>query len=943
MNLFKKILKRFLAIILVLISLVLSVVVIFAIPISNNYAAMVTNALGQYDSKLDGGSNPQYYKSEFESEEALKKASSDLCLELEQEGMVLLKNEEDTLPLKEGAKISLLGQNSVDLVYGGSGAGSVDTSKADNLKDSMEAAGFEVNQVLWDFYDEGEGSSYRKETLSNFGTGRLYNNEVPRAVYTDKALSSMDEYKDAGIIVIGRSGGETQDLPTDYVKLTQDEIDLVKLATEKFDKVVLVLNVLNPIDLSVLKDYEIDACLWVGAFGQEGVYAVGQALNGTVNPSGHLVDTWAYNTESAPANTNLGDYTITNSEVKAGNKYLAYSEGIYVGYRYYETRYEDVALGNEDANNFNYDKEVAFPFGYGLSYTNFEWSDYQVTENDDSFTFNVTVKNTGEVKGKDTVEIYMQNPYTEYDIANKIEKASVELVGFTKTEELEPGKSQMVTITVDKEEMKTYDTFGEGTYIVEQGDYYFTAAKNSHDAMNNILQTKGKDVVGNDLFINLYNQTQTDTTTYATSDNGTEITNQLESADIRYYDSEFTYLSRNDWIGTWPTTYQNGNWEAPQKLLDALEIMVPEEMTNEMPIFDRVNETYGKLLLADMIGIGFEDPKWDALLGQLSKEELYNLVSRAGYGTAALKSVGLPRTFAKDGPPGISNTIAGGTQQCMAYPPAIVVASTWNVDLAQRRGELVGEDSISTNTSVWYAPAMNIHRSSLSGRNFEYYAEDSFLSGVFGTAEVKGFESKGGVVTIKHFAINDQETNRTGGANFVNEQTARELYLVPFQMCIEDGNANGVMCAMNRIGATWVGGSVGLMTNILKGEWGFKGFAITDQASFSAFSYSDIKEGLAAGNDMWLCTSKSLWKLKDSEMTATLLNNARTAAHRYLYVIANSNAMNGVDADTVVKNVMPLWQKWLIGIVFIVVILDILNFFAFRKLWGSRKFTKKKS
>ena len=407
----------------------------------------------------------------------------------------------------------------------------------------------------------------------------------------------------------------------------------------------------------------------------------------------------------------------------------------------------------------------------------------------------------------------------------------------------------------------------------------------------------------------------------------------MEDVDIKAYDTEFKYLSRNDWTGTWPTVYADGQWNAPEELLKALEIMITENPDAVMPEFNVVSDEYGELKLADMIGLDYDDPKWEAYLNQFDKDELYQYISHAGYGTTAIEGEGVPGVVHKDGPAGISSTLAGGNINCMGYPPAVVLASTWNVDLAEARGKLVGEDSLSSDVTVWYAPAMNIHRAAMSGRNFEYYSEDGFLSGVMGAAETAAFQSKGGVVTIKHFAINDQESNRIGGAMFCNEQAAREVYLLPFQMCVEDGNAWGIMSSMNRVGGRWIGGHEGIMTNILRNEWGYEGFVITDQTSFASFNYCDIREGLVAGNDIWLCTGQDMWQLSEEEMTATVMTAARQAMHRYLYVIANSNAMNGVDKDTVVKNVLAGWQIALYIIAVVILVLDVFAFKGVRRLW----------
>lgn len=946
----KKIIKRVCAVLIALVVILLAGATAVAIPLSNNYASMISMALGQSAVKTEGGSNPTYYESAYSTEEDMAKHAEEMCQELEREGMVLLINENQTLPLKQEAKISLMGQNSVDLVYGGAGAGSVDTSKAGTMKEAMESAGFEVNQTLWDFYDTGAGSACRKEVPSVTGQGNLAAHEVPQSEYTDEVLKSLEEYNDAAIVVIGRGGSESMDLPAEYLEFTKEELDLIRLSRENFDKVVLVLNITNPMNLSALEEYEIDACLWVGALGQRGVYAIGEALNGTVNPSGRLVDTYAYEPGLAPAAVNFGDYTIVNSQVKAGNKYMVYAEGIYVGYRYYETRYEDVVLGNEDAANYDYQSQVQFPFGYGLSYTEFAWSDYKVTENADDFTVSVTVENTGDAAGKETVQVYLQSPYTKYDRENEIEKASVELAGFAKTGLLEPGEKETVAINVPKEALKVYDRKGYGTYILEKGEYFLAAGKNAHDALNHILSAKGKTEAegmteeGDKAMAYAYTQKKTDSDTYALSaETGEKIQNQMEDVDICNYDEDFAYLSRSDWSGTWPEVYGGGKLEASEELLKALELPeVKEDGNAQMPEFEAVTNETGELKLADMIGADFEDKRWDDLLNQISKKELYDLVRHGGYGTYAVSSIGLPGTIHKDGPAGISSTLAGGNLSCMAYPPEVVVASTWNAELVEAFGRLVGEDSLSSGVSVWYAPAMNIHRTARSGRNFEYYSEDGFLSGKMGAAEVAGFQSMGGIVTIKHFALNDQETNRIGGAIFSNEQAAREIYLKPFELAITEGNANGIMSSMNRVGARWMGAHEGVMTNIVRNEWDFQGFVITDQTSFPNFDYCDIRAGLAAGNDMWLNTANNMWALKEEELTAEVMQNVRQAAHRFLYVAANSNAMNGVDRDTKVMNVKAGWQKLIPPLVIVMALIFIGGMYAAYCLWGTKKHLRRK-
>lgn len=915
---------------------IVSIILIIGLIVGNVYAEkysqIITTYLGHSTDKIvsskdDTEVDSQYYKSAFTSADEAMTEGERLSQEIVEEGIVLLKNDNNALPLKAGSKISLLGQSSVDLVYGAGISGLVDTNKAPDLLAALTGSGFEINKTLWDFYKTGEGSSYRKEVPDIYGEGPYAVNEVPASVYKDEVMKSFSDYNDAAVVVIGRSGGESSDLTTavlptgsHYLEIDDNERDLLKLATEKFDKVIVLINASNTLELGFLEEYDIDAAIVVGAIGPHGANAIGEVLNGNVNPSGKLVDTYAYDVFSSPAMKNFGNYNIANSKVTMGNSYMVYAEGIYVGYRYYETRYEDVVLGNESAANYDYSTQVQFPFGYGLSYTTFEWSDYNVKELDDTYEVSLNVTNTGSVAGKEVVQIYMQSPYTEYDKQNKIEKASAELVGFAKTSAIEPGKSETVNIEIDKEEMKTYDTHGYGTYIVDAGTYYFAAGRNAHDSLNNILAAKGKttadqmDDDGNEAFVKDFTVDQLDSTTYKVSAaTGNEITNQFADVDIKKYDPSFEYLSRNDWTGTWPATYADGSMTASQEFLADLEVSHTEDPEAVMPATGKINEEYGKLSAAMFIGREYDDKLWDVLLDQLTVDEMTELVRMGGYATVPIPSINLPATINKDGPAGISGELVGGNVKAVAYPGEVVMASTWNVDLIRELGELIGEDSLSNKVAGWYAPGINIHRTPFGGRNFEYFSEDSFLSGKLAASEVVGVQSKGAFAMMKHFVLNEQETNRMGGAMFANEQTTRELYLQPFETTVREGEVLGAMASMNRIGARWSGGHKGLMTETLRNEWGFKGLVITDQASFPIFAYQDILEGQEAGTNLWLNTDANLWKFTKDQLTPATVSNIRESTHAILYTIINSNAMNGVSVTSKIVAVLPLWKYWLIA------------------------------
>lgn len=890
---------------------------------ANKYSDLISVYFNQPTSKVVSASNEttEHFTSDYASDDEREQALADMGTTILREGVTLLKNENGTLPLEATSKISVFGQDSVDSVYGGGGAGSIDTSKAQSLMDAFEQAGFDVNPTLTEFYTTGAGKDYRKTSTDAYGKGTFAVNEVPASAYTDDVEKSFASYNDAAIVVIGRSGSESQDLPTDklasgytYLQLDDDERAMLKMASDNFDKVVVLLNTQNPMELADLEDDSIDAVMWIGSLGQTGAGGVAEALNGTVNPSGHLPDTYAYDLKSAPSSANFGSYAIVNGTDRFTSSYMAYAEGIYVGYRYYETRYEDVVLGNEARSNYDYTKQVAYPFGYGLSYTDFTWSDYSMKKADGGFDISVKVTNTGKTAGKDVVQLYMQSPYTDYDKANGIEKASVELVGYAKTDTLKAGASETVTVHVDQESMKTYDSAGEGTYIMDAGDYYLVAGTDAHNALNNILAAKGKTTAdgmtenGNAALAAKHTVHSQDNTTYAKSAATDEkISNQFDDVDLTTYDNSFTYLSRSDWTGSWPATYADGKWTASQKFLDALTIDTAQSEPEQKPTTDTDNPSYGKLNASMLMDTDYADESWSALIGQMSVKELDQLVRIGGYATKSVSSTQLPATTDKDGPAGISSTLVGG-ESGMGYPSEIVIAATWNSDLAESFGKAIGEDSLALKVAVWYGPACNIHRNPYGGRAFEYFSEDSYLSGAMCAKVVAGAGSKGVVSTVKHFALNDQETNRMGGAIFANEQTIRQLYLRPFEMSVRDGGATAMMASMNRIGSRWTGGHKGLMTNTLRGEWGFNGFVVTDQASYSVFAYEDLREGLEAGTDLWLNTDAGLWKLPDDDMTDGVIANMQRAAHNISYAISRSNAVNGLSANSKIVKVTPLWR-----------------------------------
>jgi beta-glucosidase len=930
---------------------------------ANKYAPIISTYLGQksYEVKEtgDGTEDSQYFKPSYANEAERLAADAAEARETAQEGFVLLKND-GTLPLSTG-KVTLFGVASASILYGGGGSGAADTSTAPTLKDALESAGFEVNPTMWSFYTEGAASSIRMDVAGIDGSGRYVIHEASPDLFSDTEVQSFSDYADAAIVTLARSGSESSDVPRaydesylepmdkksytgstvhsdpidsqsdlgrHYLELTTNEEALLAYVAEKFDKVIVLVNSGNAMELSFLDDatYGVDACLWIGNPGQDGLYAVGDILSGVVSPSGRTVDTYAYDSLSAPALQNFGKHIISGSD---NAPFVVYQEGIYVGYKYYETRYEDCVLGQgnadasvgapEGASAWNYADAVQFPFGFGLSYTTFEQCLADHSEKGGVVTLAVEVKNTGSVAGRDVVEVYGQSPYTDYDRENGVEKAAAQLVGFAKTDELEPGASQTVSVEVKISSLKSYDANGRGTYILEGGDYYLAIGDNVHDALNNVLAAKG--VAGTDAAGDAEKAVKlslSETDEYEKSPyTGEQVENQFADVDMRSYDSGFTYLTRSDWKGTYPTTY---DFEATDDVLAAMDVKEAEDDPNAtMPTTGAQNG----LTLAMMREVAADDPAWDDLLDQMTAEEMYNLVRVGGYQTQAVNSVGAPPTVCVDGPAYVGNAGTTGvtvSQKTYAWCSEVVISSTWNVDRAKTMGEQIGEDCLAQgdlNFAGWYAPSMNIHRTPFSGRNFEYYSEDGFMSGRFGAATVAGARSKGVMTFVKHFALNDQETMRSVIATLSNEQAIREIYLAAFEPSVSGGDEGtlGIMLSMNRVGLVWAGDHKGLTTNVVRNEWGFDGVIITDQASYpQAFPLLAIRAGLAGGTDLWLNSGTDNWQIDGYDSNPTVMTQLRQASRHILYAVSRSLAMNGISSTTVVVSSLALWQKALVGV-----------------------------
>lgn len=819
-------------------------------------------------------------------------ASAVMTQEVESEGVILLKNERDALPLSGDGKVNVLGSSSEHFVYGGTGSGAGDSENVVTFLQGLENAGLTPNPELVKFYQE---NSVARADMGLVGTDwGIY--ELPAVDYDQALVDSARAYSDTAVVVISRMGGEGSDLPMDmdgytggaagqsYLELTQDEKDLLALAEENFGTVVVVLNAANPMELGWLEDGGVDAAIWVGFPGSRGCNAIGDVLAGNVNPSGRTVDTFAYEVESAPSYYSFGDYDYTNAyyantTLFAGTgtaavgddpyHYVDYVEGIYVGYRYYETAAADGFI--------DYDATVQYPFGYGLSYTTFEKRIADFHDDGTTISIDVEVTNTGDVAGKDVAQVYYTAPYT----SGGIEKSAVVLAGFEKTKLLEPGESQTLTIEFAREDMASYDYLGikaeGGAYVLEAGDYVVSLRNNSHDVIDSRTVTVDRDFIYND---------EGDG---ARSTDAVAATNRFDDVS---FGEDITYVSRADWAGTMPTERAPQSREASDELIAALKGDPLEAGEGE----DITFANHG-LKLADMKGLDYDDPQWDQLLEQLSVNDMVLLVGNGGWETMAVSSIDKPYLKDCDGPAGINNIMANMLQgvQGNQFTAQSVLGYTWNRELAQRMGETFASEAIAYGISGVYAPAVNIHRSPFSGRNFEYVSEDGLLSGEMIAAELTGIQSKGIYCYTKHYAVNDQETNRDAGglATWLNEQAMREVYLRGFEIAVKEGESTGMMSSFNRIGATPAAESWELLTGVLRDEWGFKGCVITD--CVMACSTQDPDRALRAGNDLQLTILAQLQMDSDTTDTVAGHHALRQASHNILYMIANSEALSRAD------------------------------------------------
>lgn len=860
--------------------------------------------------------------------------ATQLSQEIAAEGIVLLKNDNNILPITDNKNLNVFGWASTNPCYGGTGSGSLsDAYETVSLLQGLEDAGFSLNSDLSDFY-----TAYRSDRPEVGMWAQDWTLPEPTAdSYTDELINDAKNFSDTALVVITRVGGEGADLPTDvstvtytdnsteykdfedgehYLQLSQTEKDMVELVCNNFNNVLVVYNGANTMELGFVNDYEqIQGVIWCPGTGQSGFEALGEIIAGEINPSGKTSDTFVKDLTTTPTWNNFGDFEYDNMEEfehtqtnfftstteSYGPHFVNYVENIYVGYRFYETAATEGLI--------NYDDMVMYPFGYGLSYTSFTQEMGAITETDDTISFDVTVTNTGDVAGKDVIEVYYNPPYTN----GGIEKATANLITFEKTEELQPGDSQTINITFNKEDMSSYDSYNAAAYVLEAGYYGISIRENSHNIIDEQIVSISETIVYDE-----NNKRSTDESV---------ATNQFEDAE-----GEVTYLSRANGFANYaeataaPKTMSMPEEQKSTFVVDTVNYN-PEDYNDESDEMPTTGAKNG-LELADLRGLDYDDPQWDKLLDQLTVTEMDNLIALGGYTTASISSVNKVMTVDCDGPASINNNFTGTGS--IGFPSAVMIANTWNKDIALAFGESIGKMADEMDVSGWYAPAMNIHRSAFSGRNFEYYSEDGVLSGYMAANAVIGAEEYGVYAYIKHFALNDQETNRTEMlCTWATEQAIREINLKPFEIAVKEGGAKAVMSAFNYIGTTYAGGNNALLNNVLRGEWGFQGMVLTDY--FGGYGYMDSDICIRNGNDFCLVAYDMESNHLTDKTSATSVIAMRQAAKNIMYTVVNSRAYDAANLQT---GLMP-WQITMIVIDVIlvagVIVLEVVTIKKYRE------------
>ena len=835
--------------------------------------------------------------------------AAEVAEEIMEDGIVLLKNE-SLLPLNETKKLNIFGWESINPAYGGAGSGGInDLYDIVSLNQGLENAGFSINQELVDFYNNYGADNPEMSIQKQSWTLP----EPPVDTYSDELIKSAKEYSDVAVVVLSRKAGEGHnDIPMDvrkaaydnnsdeyddfpegehYLQLSQTERDMVDMVCSNFDNVIVIYNGANQFELGFADEYpQIKSVVWCPGTGNVGFNALGKVFSGEVNPSGKTPDTFIYDMTTAPwwnnaektEYTNLADLAVEGMNAGTAQVYAPaftnYVEGIYVGYKYYETAAQEGAI--------DYDKTVQYPFGYGLSYTEFEQKMGELEEKDGQISVDVEVTNTGDVAGKDVVEVYYEPPYTN----GGIEKSSANLIEFAKTDLLQPGESQTVTVTFSIEDMASYDENNAKAYVLEKGDYVISINSDSHTVLDQKTYTADKDVVYKG-----ENKRASD---------DTAATNVFEDAK-----GDVTYLSRADHFANYEeATAAPASAELGEPYVSEYHLNSNFDKTtylNDEDVMPTTGADNG-LTLADMRDADYDDPRWEKLLDQLTVDEMANMIAMAGYQTAAMDSVGKVATLDFDGPAAINNNFTGVGS--IGFPIEVVVASTWNKELAQAWGECMGKISQEMGAEGWYAPGMNTHRTAFGARNYEYFSEDGVLAGNMGAKAVEGARKYGVYSYIKHFAL--YEGNAKMVSVWSNEQAIREIYLKPFEISVKQGGANAVMVSWSFLGDKWTGESSNLMNTVLRDEWGFRGMALTDFFRNNGHGFMNADAALANGVDAMLSTFNGEENNVANPEHPTAVLQMRNACKNVMYTVVSSWAYDGEHEETGMEN----WKKAGIGI-----------------------------
>ena len=868
--------------------------------------------------------------------------AKDVTTETAEEGVTLLKNENNTLPMNFD-KVNVFGYASASLVVGGAGSGS--TSGAiycESLKESFEAQGIEVNEDLWNYYQSvADGiDSGEWDVFAAGGTDFNFYDAACTDVsqYVDDAKS----YSNTAIVVLSRVGGEGTDLPLDveeegcyggdagkhYLELQSCEEELLALVEDNFENVIVLINSSHAMELGFLEDERIDAALQIAGPGATGMQGVAEVLKGDVNPSGHLVDTYAYDLKSAPSFYNMGDCSYSDFELEMSDRYIYFEENIYTGYRWYETASAEgvvITVGDTTWDYSDYDSIVQYPFGYGLSYTSFDWSmdDYTVDGQGGNVTCTVTVTNTGDVAGKDVVQLYYSAPY----IAGGVEKSAVNLGAFAKTDLIEPGESQTVELTMVFDDMASFDYSGEGCYIMDEGIYTFSLRTDAHTLKaedSQFTYDLNRKIVYND---------ETDG---ARSTDLVAAVTQEEFEDAGSLETNVSYLSRADFAGTFPIEERRLNpTSIPSEVKDRLEANGPgSDILNEDDdsVAEPIVGVDNGLTISDLKGADYDDERWELLVQELTMDELIQMTGNSGWSTPAAASIGKADTVDIDGPQGLNGFNFTDTEM-NTYASEVLMGMSWNTELANKMGSIYAKEALGWGISGLYAPAMNTHRSPFGARNFEYFSEDPTLAGLMAAAEVTGIQNEGVYVYAKHYLLNTQDSNRDGCANWCNEQALREVYARSFELAIKVGKCTGLMTELSRIGTSWSSATYALCTTMPREEWGFEGKIITDGVGPGGSYYMLPDYALRAGTDMMLTMASG-----DCGFTsATLESNygitcMQKAAKNILYVYANSAAINNAVSGT------ATWTYiWIIGNIVLVLVMALIYFFMIYKSIGYKE------